>query len=458
MTNPSKYKEICLAWHRRAGKDEIGMHAAMYNAMRRVGNYWHMLPKAEQCRRAIWEAVNPHTKRLRWKDAFPLELVKRVDNQTMRLEFLNGSTWQLLGSDNFDNIVGAPPVGIFYSEAALANSQAFGMFRPILLENGGQASYVSSVRGRNHFYNIFQSLKVRDDAYVSLLPATESGVFTPETLAQERNSYIDLYGEAYGTSLFDQEYMCSWDASTIGTVWGPELIRLRKQGRARPCTHDAKYPVHTSWDLGVSTSDPTIILFWQTVGTQERLIDWLEGSSTGMEFYAQELKSRPYFYDVHVAPHDIINREWGSGETRIAYARRFGIDFTKVPRVQAKLENVGYGSTLIDKMVINIDDETADGRDNDCHRVLDAISQYRFKFDPDKKILSSMPEHDWTSHFADALSTYGHYTATRANGGERIMVRQQGLIGDGAKVTQDILYGKWALDKPKSRATRGAWL
>lgn len=458
MTNPGKYKEVCLAWHRRAGKDEILMHAACFNAMKRVGNYWHMLPKAEQCRRAIWEAVNPHTKRLRWKDAFPPELIKRVDSQTMRLEFINGSSWQLLGSDNYDNIVGAPPIGIAYSEAALANSQAFGMFRPILLENGGQASYVSSVRGRNHFYNIFRSLEGRDDAYTSLLRADESGVFTPEALARERQSYIDLYGEAYGVSLFEQEYLSNWDAATVGTVWGPELSRLRASGRAVPCAFDPKYPVHTSWDLGVSTSDPTVILFWQTVGGQERLIDWLLGTETGVAFYASKLKARPYFYDAHIAPHDIGNHDWGTGETRIAYARKFGIDFTRVPRVSNVIENIGYGSTLIDKMVINISDQV--GRsDDDCSRVLDALNQYHFKFDPEKKILSSKPDHDWTSHYADALSCYGHYVAIRSGKiGYPASFKPQGLVGDGAKPTIDSWYGKWDIASNHGPVGRGAHL
>src|SRR5678815_227146 len=80
-----------LAWHRRAGKDDIAMHSRAIRAMQRVGNYWHLLPQQEQARKAIWESVNPKTGRVRWKDTFPEEIISHVDNQGMKLTFKNGS-------------------------------------------------------------------------------------------------------------------------------------------------------------------------------------------------------------------------------------------------------------------------------------------------------------------------------------------------------------------------------
>jgi len=53
------------------------------------------LPQAAQARKAIWDAVNPHTGRKRIDDAFPLELRKATRNQEMQIEFKNGSTWQV---------------------------------------------------------------------------------------------------------------------------------------------------------------------------------------------------------------------------------------------------------------------------------------------------------------------------------------------------------------------------
>jgi hypothetical protein len=54
-------KRAVGVWHRRAGKDEVCLHWTACAAMQRVGNYWHMLPEASQARKAIWDAINPHT-------------------------------------------------------------------------------------------------------------------------------------------------------------------------------------------------------------------------------------------------------------------------------------------------------------------------------------------------------------------------------------------------------------
>ncbi|MCB0682315.1 MAG: hypothetical protein KDC32_15600, partial [Saprospiraceae bacterium] len=50
-------KRIVLAWHRRAGKDDVCLHAMACRMVERVGNYWFMLPEASQARKAIWDAV-----------------------------------------------------------------------------------------------------------------------------------------------------------------------------------------------------------------------------------------------------------------------------------------------------------------------------------------------------------------------------------------------------------------
>lgn len=65
-------KHAELIWHRRAGKDECMLHLGAKAMTQRSGTYWHMLPLANQVRKAIWESVNPHTGKRRIYEAFPL--------------------------------------------------------------------------------------------------------------------------------------------------------------------------------------------------------------------------------------------------------------------------------------------------------------------------------------------------------------------------------------------------
>jgi hypothetical protein len=91
-------------WHRRAGKDEVCLHWTACAAMQRVGNYWHMLPEASQARKAIWDAINPHTGLRRIDEAFPPAIRAGQRDDDMRLTLANGSRWQLVGADNFNGL------------------------------------------------------------------------------------------------------------------------------------------------------------------------------------------------------------------------------------------------------------------------------------------------------------------------------------------------------------------
>lgn len=458
MAGRDRKSEVALAFHRRAGKDDLVGHALAVRAMERVGNYWHCLVKQEQARRAIWEGVNPRSKRTRWKDWFPEQIIKHVDNQAMKITFVNGSSYQLFGSDNAESMVGSTPVGIAYSEAALADPTAFGLFRPILAENEGFAWYVSSVRGRNHFYNIFNSVKSDPDGFAQLLSADTSGVFSPAVLEKERRAYIQQYGTAFGEALFEQEFLSSWDAAIIGAVWGKEVKQMRESGRVQQCPFDPRYPVYTSWDFG--QGDPTYILFWQLIGTVPRLIDWYSGTYTGLDHYAEVMAAKQYYYAGHLAPHDVMSSMGPSASSWYSRGKELGIHFTQVaPKGLPKHESIAAGSTVVRIMELNADpDKMPDDPYDDCNFILDAITQYRFKFDKERKVMSAAPVHDWTSHPADALATFGIWYTTQRRPGSREKLQGVGHRTDNLLTNPEPLTVREILAMQNRRPrSRGAW-
>ena len=130
-----------LLWHRRAGKDDNSLRYLASAAMEKTATYWYLLPKAVQVRRAIWEAVNPHTGKRRVIEAFPDAIVARTRDNEMTLTLANGSSVHFLGADNFDTLVGSPPYGIVFSEYSLTNPLSWAYLKPILEENGGWAIF-----------------------------------------------------------------------------------------------------------------------------------------------------------------------------------------------------------------------------------------------------------------------------------------------------------------------------
>lgn len=447
--NPA-IRTIVLNWSRRMGKDAIALHSTAVKAMERVGNYWHMLPMQEQARKALWEAVNPHTGKIRWQEAFGEDpktgrpsLIEHVDNESMKLRFKNGSTWQLVGSNNHASLVGATPVGLISSETALEDPTAFAYLRPILLENNGWSMHISTPRGKNHFYHRFMAYKDAPDAFVQKLNALESGVFTPAQLAQEMRNLIAEHGEAMGRALFEQEYMGSWEAAVLGAVWGPEINRLEIEGRLGDWKYDSRYPVDTSWDIGVN--DTNVILFFQTSGNQVRLIDYYAANNIGLDHYAEVLASKSYYYGRHIGPHDIAVREWGANAlSRVEMGKKLGLYFERMPNIP-KADSIAAASALFNRMVI----------DSSCAPVLEMFKAYHYTYNKELKVMSKSPAHGPESHYADALMTYAIWAIGSSMKGQS---RAQTLQGRGHEADH---FDKMRLTEVLQRAhalkARGAW-
>lgn len=216
-------RRAVAVWHRRAGKDEVCLHWAAVAGSQRAATYWHMLPEASQARKAIWEAINPHTGIRRIDEAFPVEIRDTTREQEMLIKLRNGSTWQVVGSDNYDSLVGSPPAGVVFSEWPLGKEDAWAYLRPILAENNGWALFIYTPRGDNHGKRSYDFALTDPGWFCELLTADDTKVFSPDRLESERREMISQYGESRGNALFRQEYYCSWIEAFEGAVVYPEF-------------------------------------------------------------------------------------------------------------------------------------------------------------------------------------------------------------------------------------------
>ena len=94
----------------------------------------------------------------------------------MKVTFGNGSTWQVLGSDNHDSLVGASVAGVVFSEWSLAKPESWTFVRPILLENDGWALFLWTPRGRNHATRAFEGRQGDAEWFTLRAPATDTEV------------------------------------------------------------------------------------------------------------------------------------------------------------------------------------------------------------------------------------------------------------------------------------------
>lgn len=392
-------KRAIAIWPRRHGKDDLALHYTACAAHERVGVYWHLLPQQNQARKAIWDAVNPHTGRRRIDDAFPQDLRETTREQDMLIRFRTGSTWQVIGSDNYDALVGTPPIGVVFSEWALSNPQAWSLIRPILLENGGWAMFITTPRGRNHAHRMFQMAEQSGDWFAERLTSDHTGVFTPEALETERQEIISERGEADGEAIFAQEYMTSWSAALPGAYYAKLIDKAEAEGRIGFVPYNPQKQVHTAWDLG--RNDATVIWFVQHNGAGWDLIDYYANTSVGIDHYVKTVLEKPYIYGEHLLPHDAESEQLiGMGATGSIEetVKSLGLRNVRVvPRTKSVANDINEVRQIIP--VCRFDKDK-------CEKGLDALRSYRRIWDEKLKAYRDTPLHDWASDPADAFRTF----------------------------------------------------
>jgi phage terminase large subunit len=385
-------KRVIAVCHRRWGKDEIALDWTADAIKHEPGNYWHCLPEYAQARKAIWTSVNAHTGQRRIDEAFPKHWRESTNEGEMFIRFRNGSTWQLIGSDRYNNLVGSGVRGVVFSEWAIANPSAWGYIRPIIEENGGWALFITTPRGRNHAYAMFEMAKRNPHWFAHYAPITATEALSYEQLEESRTELITLYGRDLGIAQYEQEYLCNWNAAILGAFYALEMRELKEQNRVRiDVEPEPGYPIHTAWDLGVR--DSTAIWWFQPL-PQPRILDYYAAHGHSVDHYAKEVLGRKWDRKgaVDFVPHDARVREWGVPRTRVESMFEYELNPSVVPISRDADGHQAIRSTL-PRCVFH----------TRCEDGIAALENYRREWDDDLKTFKPTALHDWASHGAKAF-------------------------------------------------------
>jgi hypothetical protein len=408
--------------HRRWGKDEVALHWAAAAASSKPGSYWHLLPEASQGRKAIWDAVNPHTGKKRIEEAFPIDVRVERHNTDMKLVLANGSTWQVTGSDNYNSLMGSSPLGVVFSEWSLAKPEAWSFIRPILAENGGWAIFLWTPRGRGHATRAFESRVLRpDEWFTQKSPATETDVFSKLLLERERAELIAELGSVEeGEARYASEYLVDFDAAAPGAYYASLLGEAERDGRVARVPYDPALKVDTAWDLGID--DYTAVWFFQQAGREVRAIDYFETSGEGLQAVVRSaIAGKPYVYGTHHLPHDVMVRELGAaGRSRFETLGGLGVSPISVGAAMDPEERINAGRLMIPMTWFDAEK---------CAGGLERLRGYRKRWVKATRSYGG-PLHDEASHGADA---FGEFAANRGGGAtvKRQAVRRPGGMGLG---------------------------
>lgn len=369
--------------HRRLGKTTLALYmliADAYQNTRPRPRYGYLAPLYRQGKVIAWDLLKHLTR--------PLPHT-RINEAELRVDLDGDRRIQIFGADNPDALRGLYLDGAVFDEYAQMRPRIWSeVVRPALADRQGWATFIGTPMGHNHFYDLYTQAQQDPTWHSALFRASDTGILPEDELTLMRQS---MAPEQYA-----QELECSFESALIGAYYASYLQTAQEEGRLTRVPWDPQVPVHTAWDLGVS--DSTAIWFIQPHGHMLHVIDYLEASDHGLEWYTKAMQGKPYTYGRHYFPHDIDTRDFSSdGRTRLAIAESLGLRPAVVVPRGDPADGIQAVRTLFSRFVFDTEH---------CHEGIEALKAYRREWSETRKTWLDTPYHDFASHGADALRTF----------------------------------------------------
>lgn len=240
-------------------------------------------------------------------------------------------------------------------------------------------------RGKNHLWSMYQVAQESDEWFCSKLTVDDTHHISLHDIHKE----IAL-GEM-SKDLAQQEYWCSFECGLEGAYYSKYLDTMRLNNQITDVPWEPSHPVYTSWDIGIR--DSTCIIFFQVIGATVRIIDSYEKNKEGLEYYIKFLDTKPYKYAKHFAPHDMKQREFGSGMTRWSKAYNLGVKFTVVDNIPL-VDGIELVRSTLPRCWFDEKKNSA---------LLKALDHYRQEYDAKKHVYRGRPLHNSYSHYCDSF-------------------------------------------------------
>lgn len=392
-------KRVVGAMHRGAGKDLMALNWVIKTAIMKPAVYLHCFPKYSQGKKAIWTSVHQTDdgESMSYLDHIPPQFIKSKDSSDMRIQFTNGSVYCVMGMDgrNAQQARGMNPSVAIMSEYAFMDPESWYTIEPRITQNKGVGIFLSTPNGQNHFYHLYNyAMNCKNPDYFATLLTIDN------TKAVTTQHIEDLRAEGYPEDFLQQEYYCSFTRGAEGSYYGKQIQEARDQERISNINVARDIPVNSAWDIGIGDSS-AIWLFQVMSNGKINVVDYYENHGVGLEHYISYLDrfrlKHDIIWGIHYVPHDMRNREFSSGVSRMDTAASLGYKMTPVVK-DGKAYSLESGIQCVRSTLPNcLFDSKA------CKFGIDCLDFYRKKYNETLKVYSDEPCHDKYSHGADAF-------------------------------------------------------
>jgi phage terminase large subunit len=259
---------------------------------------------------------------------------------------------------------------------------------------------------------------LKDRAYAVIVKANwRDNPRFPDVLDEERRLDQEIYPERYA-HIWEGEYakarLPPWvfdgeacirprmkDAGSgkfEGAYFAKHLEQARQQGRIGQVAIDPILPVKAFMDIGGAghSSDAMAIWICQFVGREIRLLDYIEGVGQPLAYYAGELRRRGWKEAIICLPHDGVATNNITGKRYIDHWREAGFE------CETPIKNTGAGAAMMRVEAARRIFPRCWFNEATTEAGRDALGYYHERRDENRNV-GLGPEHDWSSHAADAF-------------------------------------------------------
>jgi phage terminase large subunit len=386
--------------HRRFGKTVMAINELINQAVRctrKMPRFAYIAPNYGQAKRVAWDYFKEFTKHIpgaQWNES------------ELRVDFLHNQARIIcLSAENPMALKGIYLDWVILDEYGDMNPVVWReVIRPTLIDREGGALFIGTVKGRNHFWDLYEKKRDLSDPewYAAVYKASETKIIPEKELELARQSMTE---EEY-----EQEFECDPLAGNVGAYFAREMGKVERSGAIKSIPYEPTVLVDTAWDLGIN--DVTAIWFYQTIRGHHRFINYYEVAGHSIPEIVQTLKDLRYRYGTVHLPHDANARDLSTGKTtaQLLYAEGFK-RMRVIPKVKAKRASINAAKMALPNC--SFDKEK-------CDRGIKALQQYKRKWDEKTQSFADHPLHDWSSNGADAFQQFALGNQQETSQSERI--------------------------------------
>lgn len=203
-----------IAAGRRCGKTQYAAWRLIVEALQSTsGAVWYIAPTQQQARDIIWTKLHDLGK----------EVISSSHINNMQITLINGAVISLKGADRPETMRGVALKFVVLDEYADMKPFVWEqILRPALADHLGDAVFIGTPKGRNHFYDLFQYAEQNTD------PDWKAWHFTSYDNPILKETELEAAKKSMSSFAFRQEFEASFEAAA-SDIFKPDWWKIEEQ-------------------------------------------------------------------------------------------------------------------------------------------------------------------------------------------------------------------------------------